>query len=370
MGTALLLATVVGSGIMAERLTAGNIALALLCNTVATGAGLVALILTFGPTSGAHFNPAVTLADASQGGLRWPEVGPYLAAQIVGAFAGVALAHAMFGEPIFAVSTHIRAGRAQLLSEAVATFGLLCVIWGVSRARAAVVPRFRAVGALHHGRVLVHRLHLLRQSGCDAGTGAVQHLRWHTPDRCTRLYRGAAAWRRRRFHLPLFRWLVPALPLAASERCRPAPQKSAPMSQARILFLCTGNSCRSQMAEGWARFLGKGRVEAFSAGTHPKPIHPLAIQVMAEVGVDIADQQSKSVDQFIDQRFDFVITVCDRAKEACPVWPGARSQAHWSFDDPAEGTGSHAQQLVIFRRVRDEIRQRLRLFLIANSLEG
>lgn len=145
LGTALLLAVVVGSGIMAERLSGGNIAIALLANTVATGAGLVALILTFGPISGAHFNPAVTLADAWQGGLPWKQVPAYISAQIIGAFAGVAAAHLMFGEPLFSASLHERAGFAQLWSEFVATFGLLAVIWGCVKSRASVVPF--AVGA-------------------------------------------------------------------------------------------------------------------------------------------------------------------------------------------------------------------------------
>lgn len=145
LGTALLLAVVVGSGIMAERLSGGNIAIALLANTVATGAGLVALILTFGPISGAHFNPAVTLADAWQGGLPWKHVPAYISAQIIGAFAGVAAAHLMFGEPLFSASLHERAGFAQLWSEFVATFGLLAVIWGCVKSRASVVPF--AVGA-------------------------------------------------------------------------------------------------------------------------------------------------------------------------------------------------------------------------------
>jgi len=144
-GTALLLATVVGSGIMGERLAGGNVAIALLANTMATGAGLVALILTFGPISGAHFNPAVTLADASRGGLRWGEVPVYVAAQILGAYAGVAVGDAMFGEPIFSASRHVRAGAPQLLSEFVATFGLLAVIWGCARRRSGAVPF--AVGA-------------------------------------------------------------------------------------------------------------------------------------------------------------------------------------------------------------------------------
>jgi glycerol uptake facilitator-like aquaporin len=140
IGTMMLLAAVVGSGIMGERLAAGNIALALLANTIATGAALVALILTFGPISGAHFNPAVTLSDASQGGISWREVPAYLAAQVAGAFAGVAVAHLMFGLPLFFASRHARAGGAQIFSEFVATFGLLSVIWGCTRLRSAVTP--------------------------------------------------------------------------------------------------------------------------------------------------------------------------------------------------------------------------------------
>jgi glycerol uptake facilitator-like aquaporin len=145
VGTALLLAAVVGSGIMAERLSGGNVALALLANSVATGGTLIALILAFGPVSGAHFNPAVTLADASQRGLPWREAPWYIAAQVIGAVAGVIVAHLMFGLPWYTPSVHVRAGAAQMFSEAVATFGLLTVIWGCSRSRAQVVPF--AVGA-------------------------------------------------------------------------------------------------------------------------------------------------------------------------------------------------------------------------------
>jgi glycerol uptake facilitator-like aquaporin len=145
LGTAFLLAVVIGSGIMGERLAGGNVAIALLANTLATGAGLVTLILTFGPISGAHFNPAVSIADASQGGLSWRDVPVYIMAQVAGAFAGVAVAHVMFGEPTFFASTHVREGMAQLVSEFVATFGLLATIWGVVRTRPAAVPF--AVGA-------------------------------------------------------------------------------------------------------------------------------------------------------------------------------------------------------------------------------
>ena len=139
-GTAFLLAAVVGSGIMGERLSGGNVAIALLANTFATGAALVALLLTFGPVSGAHLNPAVTLASASQGSLKWSSVPAYLAAQVLGACAGVILAHAMFAERLLMLSTKVRSGPSQVLSEFIATFGLLSVIWACSRRRAEMVP--------------------------------------------------------------------------------------------------------------------------------------------------------------------------------------------------------------------------------------
>lgn len=145
LGTAFLLAVVIGSGIMGERLAGGNVAIALLANSLATGAGLVALILTFGPVSGAHFNPVVTIADASQRGLPWRDVPWYVLMQIFGAFMGVAVAHIMFDEPVFSASQHTRAGAGQLVSEFVATFGLLATIWGCVRSRPTVVPF--AVGA-------------------------------------------------------------------------------------------------------------------------------------------------------------------------------------------------------------------------------
>jgi len=140
VGTAMLLAAVVGSGIMGERLSGGNVAIALLANTIATAAALVALILTFGPISGAHFNPVVSMADASQGGLEWRQVPGYVAAQILGAVAGVWIAHVMFGERVLMLSIHARSGPAQMVSEFVATFGLLSVILGCSRRRPDAVP--------------------------------------------------------------------------------------------------------------------------------------------------------------------------------------------------------------------------------------
>jgi glycerol uptake facilitator-like aquaporin len=208
-GTALLLATVVGSGIMGERLAGGNVAIALLSNTIATGAGLVALILTFGPISGAHFNPAVTLADASQGGVAWRDVPAYLLAQIVGAFGGVAVAHVMFKEPaIFFASRHERSGMSQLVSEFVATFGLLAVIWGCARRRPGIVPF--AVGAyitaaywFTASTSFANPAVTLARSASDtfAGIRPVD-----TPGFIVAQLAGAAA------ATFLFRWLVPALP--------------------------------------------------------------------------------------------------------------------------------------------------------------
>jgi glycerol uptake facilitator-like aquaporin len=140
LGTALLLAMVVGSATMAERLAGGNAAVALLANSIASAAGLLALVLTFGAISGAHFNPAVTLSEAWQGGMAWRDTLPYVAAQVVGAFAGVAAAHCMVGQPVFAPAELARTGAALWWSEFLATFGLVVVISGCSRSRPALTP--------------------------------------------------------------------------------------------------------------------------------------------------------------------------------------------------------------------------------------
>jgi arsenate reductase len=131
----------------------------------------------------------------------------------------------------------------------------------------------------------------------------------------------------------------------------------------RVLFLCTGNSARSQMAEGLLRDMAGDRFEVHSAGTQPKNLHPRSIEVMQEIGIDISRHASKDVDQFRNEKFDYVITVCDRAKQHCPVFPGAEP-IHWGFEDPADAPPN--RQLDVFRHVRDEIRRRLGLFLLAN----
>lgn len=133
-----------------------------------------------------------------------------------------------------------------------------------------------------------------------------------------------------------------------------------------VLFLCTGNSARSQMAEGWLRHLAGDRFEAFSAGTHPVGLNSGSVDAMAEVGIDIAHHRSKSVTEFTATPMDYVITVCDRAKERCPVWSGAKHLMHWSFDDPAAETDPEKRRRV-FGRVRDEIGRRIEEFLRATT---
>jgi arsenate reductase (thioredoxin) len=133
----------------------------------------------------------------------------------------------------------------------------------------------------------------------------------------------------------------------------------------RVLFLCTGNSARSQMAEGLLRNLAGDRFDVVSAGTSPKGVHPRTVEVMKEIGIDVTQHTSKDMSQFFGQRFDYVITVCDRARQQCPVFPGSEP-IHWNFDDPAEVAGFG--QLEAFRQVRDQIQNRLRLFILANRL--
>jgi glycerol uptake facilitator-like aquaporin len=223
VGTAMLLAAVVGSGIMGERLAAGNTAIALLANTIATGAALAALILTFGPISGAHFNPAVTLGDAWQRGIAWREAPAYIAAQTAGAFAGVAVAHLMFGLPLFFASRHARAGGAQMFSEFVATFGLLAVIWGCVRFRSSAVPfavaaYITAAYWFTASTSFANPVVTLARSASDtfAGIRPVD-----APLFIMAQLAGAFA------ATVLFRWLVPSLPKEADDVLLPHDERSS-----------------------------------------------------------------------------------------------------------------------------------------------
>lgn len=142
---------------------------------------------------------------------------------------------------------------------------------------------------------------------------------------------------------------------------------NGPVVKRRVLFLCTHNSARSQMAEGLLRSLGDDQFDAFSAGTEATHVRPLAIRAMAELDIDISGQQSKTLDQYVSQPFDAVITVCDQANEACPVFFGAKERLHWSFPDPSKAVGTEDQQLEVYRHVRDAIRTRIEHELLPNG---
>src|SRR5277367_4197368 len=142
------------------------------------------------------------------------------------------------------------------------------------------------------------------------------------------------------------------------------PHRSTPMSKARVLFLCTGNSARSQMAEGYLRHVAGNEFEPLSAGIEPKGLNPLAVEAMQEIGIDISRQASKDVRELLGQAIPYVITVCDNAKARCPIFPRTYKFLHWSLEDPAETPGSHDEKLAVFRQVRDEIAQRIQQELL------
>ena len=139
---------------------------------------------------------------------------------------------------------------------------------------------------------------------------------------------------------------------------------AAEAERSRVLFLCTHNSARSQMAEGLVRHLAGDRFEAYSAGTEATHVRPLAIRAMDEIGIDISGQESNTLNRYLGEPFDYVITVCDEANEACPFFPGAKNRLHWSFEDPAQATGSEEERLGVFRRARDKIRERIEQELV------
>jgi glycerol uptake facilitator-like aquaporin len=359
VGTAILLAGIVGSGIMAERLAGGNVAIALLANTFATGGVLVAIILAFRPISGAHFNPAVTLADALKGGLKWGDVPAYILAQLAGAIAGVALANLMFGEPIFFASRHARHGFPILLSEFVATFGLLAVIWGCSRYRSnltAFAVASYIVGAYWFtaSTSFANPAVTIARSLSDTFAGIAPA---DVPGFIAAELVGAFA------ATALFAWLwsnnLPADAVAIPHD----PIKRRPNSVRRsVLFVCVHNSARSQMAEAFLNERCADDFVAESAGLEPGTLNPLAVEAMREVGIDISKNAAKSASDLFKAgtQYSFVITVCDEASaERCPVFPGGARRLHWSFPDPAALQGTWGERLAKTRLIRDQIRAQI-----------
>jgi glycerol uptake facilitator-like aquaporin/protein-tyrosine-phosphatase len=355
IGTAMLLAAIIGSGIMAERLAGSNVALALLANALATGGVLSAIILAFGPISGAHFNPAVTLADALRGGLRWHDVPPYVVAQFAGAIAGVGLANLMFGEPIFFASHHARNGAALLLSEFVATFGLLAVIWGCSRYRSeltafAVAAYIAGAYWFTSSTSFANPAVTVARSLSDTFAGIAPG---DVPGFIAAELVGALA------ATALFAWLWPN-DLAADAVVIPhqSGRRNSRGMKRSVLFVCVHNSARSQMAEAFLNQRCPDDFVAESAGLEPGALNPLAVAAMREVGIDISNKDTKSTFDLSKRgkHYSYVITVCDETSaERCPIFPGGARRLHWSFPDPAALEGTSENRLAQTRLIRDQI---------------
>jgi glycerol uptake facilitator-like aquaporin/protein-tyrosine-phosphatase len=346
VGTLFLLATVIGSGIMAERLAGTNVALALLANTIATGAILVALIFSFGAVSGAHFNPAVTVADALEHGMPWREVPAYVAAQCFGGLAGVAVAHLMFGLPLFSLSQHTRTGGAQVFSEFVATFGLLAVIWGCSRVRANSVPF--AVGAyitaaywftsstsFANPAVTIAR----GVSHTFAGIRPLDVPLFIVAQTC-----GAVA------ATVLIRWLIPSLPETGENILLP---HESSRHLKTYLFACIHNAGRSQMAAAlFNLYADRSGCLGISAGSQPaNQVHPEVVEVMREIGVELSSARPRRLTDDLARSASVLVTM--GCGEACPFVPGLRI-IDWALADPK------GQSLEAVRTIRDEIHDRVK----------
>jgi len=351
VGTAFLLAAVVGSGIMAERLAGGNVAIALLANTIATGAVLVALILAFGGISGAHFNPAVTLASALERGIIWADALVYVAAQITGGIFGVIVAHLMFGLSPLSVSVHTRSGAAQVFSEFVATFGLLAVIWGCSRLGTSTVPFavgayitaaywFTASTSFANPAVTLAR----SLTNTFAGIRLID-----VPLFIAAQLLGAVA------ATVLFRWLIPSLPGTAEEVLVPHGSASHVKT---YLFACVHNAGRSQMAAALFNLYGDPtKCHAVSAGTKPAAaVHPEVVEVMREIAVDLSNAKPQLLTDELARGASVLITM--GCGESCPFIPGLR-KLDWPLLDPK------GQSLQSVRAIRDEIHEKVKALIRA-----
>ena len=338
LGTAFLLAIVVGSGIMGEKLSGGNAAIALLANAIATGAGLFCLITIFGAISGAHFNTVVSLAESWRGDLAWKDALIYLISQISGGIVGVGLANYMFELPVFFASTKIREGNAQFVSEFVATFGLLAVIQAGAKFKPTAIAGLVAayITAAYwftSSTSFANPAVTIARAFSDTFTGICPK---NVLPFVISQFAGAT------ISVLVFRWLL---------------KEKVMIEKKKILILCTGNSARSQMAEGLLKHITQNKYDIFSAGTKPSIVRPEAIKVLSEISIDISNNRSKSVDEFAGEEIAYILTVCDNAKEDCPYFPVKTKLIHRSFKDPAEVEGDEETRLNAFRKIRDEIKE-------------
>jgi glycerol uptake facilitator-like aquaporin/protein-tyrosine-phosphatase len=351
LGTGLLAAAVIGSGIMGERLAAGNVALALLANTIATGAVLIALILAFGPISGAHFNPAVTVSDAILGGLRIRESVLYISAQCSGALAGAAVAHLMFNAPLYTLSQHARSGGAQFFSEFVAAFGLLAVIWGCSKERAGMMPF--AVGAYitsaywFTASTSFANPALTLARGFSNTFAGIRPL--DVPAFVGAQFAGGVT------ATLVFRWLIPNLSKKAPDILMPHPTEAGDEKMKTYIFACVHNAGRSQMAAAFFNFYAGRGCRAISAGTAPaKSVHVEVVAVMEEIGIDLSAAKPQKLTQELASTADVLVTM--GCGETCPYVPGVRV-VDWSIPDPK------GQSLTSVRQIRDQIHEQVKNLL-------
>ncbi len=382
LGTALLLAVVVGSGIAAERLSPRDVGLQLLENALATSAGLVALILALGPVSGAHFNPIVTVATRVLGGMSTSDAARYVIAQICGAVVGAGLGNMMFSEPAIELSTKARAGGGLWLAEAVATFGLLLVIFGVARSGRTSAAPFAVGGyigaayfftastsfanpAVTLARTLTDTFAGIEPSSAPAfvafqlvgGGLAVAAVRLLYPSIAasapevvlpTDANTSLAAASRVPTSLPV---LTGGL---ARERLRALAQALGALVSdvPEVLFVCVHNAGRSQMAAALLDHHAGGRVHVRSAGSVPADrINPAAVEALAEIGLDVTKEFPKPLTDEVVRASDVVVTM--GCGDACPIYPG-KKYLDWQLDDPA------GKPVEAVRQIRDEIDRRVR----------
>jgi len=353
VGTAVLVAAVIGSGVMAERLSAGNVAIALLANSIATGAALVAIILAFGGISGAHFNPAVSVSDMLAGGLSRREAAFYVAAQFAGGLIGTAVAHLMFSVPVYSLSLHQRHGASQLFSEFVAAFGLMAVIWGCSKSRANMVPFavaayitaaywFTASTSFANPAVTLAR--------AFSNTFAGIRLQ-DVPGFVAAQFAGALA------ATALFRWLLPNISSQAENVLMPHPTEAteSKTKMRTYVFACVHNAGRSQMAAAFFNLYAQPGCQAISAGTQPaQQVHPEVIAVMKEIGIDLSTAKPQRLTDEVASKAHVLVTM--GCGEACPFVPGLRV-IDWSLPDPK------GQPLDAVRKIRDMIHEQVKTLL-------